>query len=530
MNALHRHHHGLSTRSVFLLTLIACAILLAPSLLWDFAYDQGTFAYGGHAVLEGSKPYLDFWDIKPPNIFYVYSAAFAFLGESVFAIRLFDYLNALLTIALLFELSVRLWTGTPWGRLSAVMTSIVWSLQYYIMGGWNTAQPETYAVPWLLLAVLLLLPEREGRKHEKLVKGALAGFAIGIAFYFKYTNGVFLILAIAMLWISTLRLKENHMPMLFSVIGGFVLSFGLQTIYLWAQGSLPELVSILSSTMSYRETNLSGSFGLEENLRTLAQNLDLLWLVVAIIGWSLWSLDHDARMKYESVLYQTLLTLGLAAVLSLFVIQLQNKGYTYHYAIALPWLDILIGAGIANLAQSLHRIDALPRGSNAAIVVILLLVGSYVWTSPEVLQPRVREVMDIAESRKTPNSYIEGDSLSNYVLHHTAHGESIFIFGFHPYIYWRTDRAPANRFLNTIHFKPTYVESEARSELVASLVQRPPKLLLVETEDTYTSQGDSFDDSRTTIRNRYPEIEALLATYYDSTARISDVIAYTLRQ
>ena len=531
MRAHDKHHTSLSTRTVFLLTLIGSAILLAPSLTWDFAYDQGTFAYGGAALLDGAIPYVDFWDIKPPNIFYVYSAAFGLFGETVFAIRLADYLNALLTITLLFELSIRLWTGTPWGRLSAVMTSLLTIVQYYIMGGWNTAQPETYALPWILLSVLLLLPERDVEWKEKMIKAALAGFAIGIAVFFKYTFGVFLLLALAMLWISTVRLKMNHTKLVFTVLGGFALSIGLQILNLWVQGGLDDLYRITTTaTLGYRDSNYSGSFGLEENLKTVAQNTDLLWLVVGIIGWSLWSLDHGARIKYESLLYQTLLTLGLAAALSLFSVQVQNKGYQYHYWIALPWLNVLIGAGVAHLAIALHKIDALPRGSNAWIVGIALVVLSYVWTSPGPLQARVAGLMNVAEDKLPANGYIEGDSLAQVVMNNSQPTDSIFIFGFHPYIYWRTGRQPANRYLNTIHFKPSYVSQESRSELVSTLIQKPPKLLLVETDDQYTSQGDSFDDSRTTIRNRYQEIESLLLTYYDSLTNVNGTIVYSRRQ
>lgn len=530
MRSHDKHHTSLSTRTVFLLTLIGSAILLAPSLAWDFAYDQGTFAYGGAAVLKGAIPYVDFWDIKPPNIFYAYSAAFGIFGETVFSIRLLDYINALITIALLFELSIRLWTGTPWGRLSAVMTSLLTIIQYYIMGGWNTAQPETYSMPWILLAVLLLLPERDVDRKEKMVKAGLAGFAIGITVFFKYTNGIFLLLALAMLWISTVKLKTNHSRLVFAILGGFLFSVGLHILHLYTQGGLDDLVNIgTTATLSYRDSNFSGTFGLEENLKALAQNVDLLWLVVGIIGWSLWSLDHGAREKYQSLLYQTLLTLGLAAALSLFVVQLQNKGYAYHYWIVLPWLNILIGAGVAHLATALHKIDALPRGSNAWIVGILMIALSYVWTSPGPLQARIDDLFSVAENERVANGYIEGDSVSNFVLANTSPAESIFVFGFHPYIYWRTGRQPANRYLNTIHFKPSYLSEQARIELVSSLVQKPPKLILVEMDDQYTSQGDSFDDSRTTIRNRYQAIESLLLTYYDPADTIQGVIAYTRR-
>ena len=71
-----------------------------------------------------------------------------------------------------------------------------------------------------------------------------------------------------------------------------------------------------------------------------------------------------------------------------------------------------------------------------------------------------------------------------------------FIFGFAPYVYWKTGRAPATRYLNTIHFKPLAVPRAERDELVTSLLRNPPELFLVETADRYTSQGNTNDDSR----------------------------------
>src|SRR5437763_16229593 len=108
-----QHNQRISTRVLFVV-LVGAAILLFPTIYWPFDYDQGTFAYGGTAILNGQRPYIDFWDIKPPNIFYTYATAFALFGKSVRSIRIFDYLNALVTIALLFLLATRLWKNTPW--------------------------------------------------------------------------------------------------------------------------------------------------------------------------------------------------------------------------------------------------------------------------------------------------------------------------------------------------------------------------------------------------------------------------------
>src|SRR5262245_40323981 len=131
-----------STRAVLLIILGAAALILLPTIFWPFDYDQGTFAYGGSAILDGAKPYIDFWDIKPPNIFYTYATAFTIFGNSVRAIRIFDYLNALVSIGLLYTLALRIWKNTPWRTHSAVFTSLAFVIQYYIFGHWDTAQAE----------------------------------------------------------------------------------------------------------------------------------------------------------------------------------------------------------------------------------------------------------------------------------------------------------------------------------------------------------------------------------------------------
>jgi hypothetical protein len=65
--------------------------------------------------------------------------------------------------------------------------------------------------------------------------------------------------------------------------------------------------------------------------------------------------------------------------------------------------------------------------------------------------------------------------------------------------------------------------------LVRSLTTNPPELFLVETADHYTSQGNTNDDSRSTIRLHYPEIERLLEQRYVARDTIQHTIAYFLR-
>jgi 4-amino-4-deoxy-L-arabinose transferase-like glycosyltransferase len=508
--------------------LVLAAILLFPTIFWPFDYDQGTFAYGGWAVLHAQRPYLDFWDIKPPNIFYTYAAAFALFGNSVRAIRLFDYLNALLTIALLFTLATRLWKDAPWRNLAAVMASLAFIVQYYIFGHWDTAQTETYSLPLLIGGLLLVIPRMASVFSNFLLRSACAGALIGISFYFKFPNALFLGLIAAAVWMYAR--KESRIKSIFWLSAGFIMAVGFESLYLALNGELLPLWHItISETASYVSSNYSGSFGFLQNLRAASQALDLSWIMVGVIGWTFWLIVRKLEEKDAASIFRSIMLLTLGCVIAFIAVQLQNKGYKYHYAILLPWADVVIGAGFAHCVCALSKLVQLPRWSIAVGTTLVLLASSFWLTSSFPLQDRFNELMNIANGKEMANGYIATDSISNYVIQHTKPNDKIFIFGFQPYVYWKTGRQPATKFLNTIHFKPKTVNKADRDELVTSLLRNPPELFLVETSDRYTSQGNTNDDSRTTILLRYPELEQLLLYKYWSQDTLQNTIIYHRR-
>jgi 4-amino-4-deoxy-L-arabinose transferase-like glycosyltransferase len=515
----------MSTRSVFLIVLGLSAVLLFPTVFWPFDYDQGTFAYGGWAVLHGAKPYIDFWDIKPPNIFYTYAAAFALFGNSVRAIRLFDYLNALVTISLLFTLAFRLWKTATWRNLAAAIASLVFIIQYYIFGHWDTAQTETYSLPLLIGAMLLVIPEKQSSLS---IRSVFAGALIGIAFYFKFPNALFGILIATALW--SYSGKEHRIKSLIYLCVGFIAAVGLESLYLAINGELLPLWQLTTSeTASYVSSNYSGSFGFLQNLRTSAQALDLSCVIIGIVGWCYWLISRRHEEKDAAAIRRSFLLLILGVVIALVAVQLQNKGYKYHYAILLPWADILIGAAFTHVVCAASKLIRFPRWSITVAILLILLVSSFAWTSRNPLQDRTSELMNIASGNEPANGYIATDSISNYVIEHTQPSDKIFIFGFQPYVYWKSGRQPAAKFLNTIHFKPATVPKAERDELVTSLLRNPPMLFLVEMGDRYTSQGNTNDDSRTTILLRYPELEQLLLYQYWPLDTLQKTIIYHRR-
>ena len=513
----------------------ASALLLFPTIFWPFDYDQGTFAYGGWAVLHGLRPYIDFWDIKPPNIFYTYAAAFALFGNTVRAVRLFDYLNALLTIALLYRLATRLWKDSQIQMLAAVFGSLAFIVQYYIFGHWDTAQTETYSLPLLIGAALCVIPSAPVSDRRIYIRSAIAGMLLGISFYFKYPNGIFLplIAAAVLLYIpKLLRIRS-----LFCLLAGFAAWIALESGYLALNHELLPLWRVTTSeTASYVTTNYSGSFTIFNNLRASSQAIDLTWIILGGIGCIAWIFYRKTRGHRTVDTLKPLVWSLFGVVLALIAVQAGNKGYKYHYAVALPWADLLIGYGIAWLIVMVPKRIRLPQWGVVTITFILLSTISYFVTSSYQLQSRSAELLRIASGNEPANGYIATDSLSNYVVQHSRPTDRIFIFGFQPYVYWKSGRTPATKFLNTIHFKPTTVPKAERDELVSSLLQNPPELFLVEVGDHYTSQGNTNQDSQTTIQLRYPELQQLLLekywpidTFHNNTGFAATYIIYQKR-
>ncbi len=263
-------------------------------------------------------------------------------------------------------------------------------------------------MPLLIGAMLLVIPQKESRLS---IRSACAGALLGIAFYFKFPNALFLGLVAVAIWLFTV--KDQRVRSILCLIVGFISVTGLESLYLALNGEfLPLWQLTASETASYVSTNYSGSFGFIQNLRTSSQALDLSWVIIAIMGWSYWVISRRHEEKDSGAIVRSFMLVLLGCLIAFFAVQLQNKGYKYHYAILLPWADLIIGAGFAHCICALSKFIRLPRWSITITIILLLLVSTYLLTSRNPLQDRFKELADIVSGQKPANGYVATDILS----------------------------------------------------------------------------------------------------------------------
>ena len=141
-----------------LATVLAIALgavaMRAPLFDLPLERDEGEYAYIAWRLGAGETPYLDWFDQKPPGVFFAYRAALALPGDPVVAIRAVAALFCAGSAVALFAL-VRALLGSAAAAGVAALLYVFLSADPLLQG--PIANTEIFMAPWILAAALLSL-------------------------------------------------------------------------------------------------------------------------------------------------------------------------------------------------------------------------------------------------------------------------------------------------------------------------------------------------------------------------------------
>lgn len=164
--------------------LIASALILLPVILFPISTDLSAFIQGGRILADGGHLYNDFFDVKPPFLYYFFGVLAKLFTNNLILYRIFEYFFVLTTLSISSTLFLKLTIS----RSTIKVFTILYSIAYVTLNYTNTLQTETlFFLPSIVYFYYILIDKRTVRT------GLFAGLWLGVIVGLKYTFGILLL-------------------------------------------------------------------------------------------------------------------------------------------------------------------------------------------------------------------------------------------------------------------------------------------------------------------------------------------------
>lgn len=567
------------------LILIAVIVGLAlPTLAYPLGRDQGEFATIARGMLDGKRPYIDLWNPKPPAIFLVYGAAMGVFGRTAPAIRAIDLLIFPLMALALYDIAARIASR----RAVGLWAILVFGAFYFTETFWTLTQNDGIALLPMLLAAacavraaqsqapsppLPLPPEAGGGARGERMRGVVAyafacGLLSGVVIWFKYPFVFFIAILPVIFCVSWRSWRPGRLfAFLLPFTLGFAIVMGAGAAWLVAIGAGDAWIESARVTSGYTALgfnlpDLLASFRIAINTRWMQWGA--LFVLAAIGGVALLMTraptsggageqDNDAdraRKPHEDTdsvlsppLYSPLLgkergsggegsgvILALWLLSGLAILISQAKGYDYHWLPLLPPLAMVGAIGIDRFTRSgLYWVKwSRPLRRIAQTVVALVLIGMLASLWPRYLEDGYCEIGCEASSTR----FIAGEfdareswAMAAFLRARVVTGDSLFIWGFRPEIYYLSGLNPAVRFIFQYPLVGDWYPAAWREETVEILWAALPPYVLVLQADYMPWVTGSHDDSATLLQ-QYDDLNDWLIFNYERDAQIGNFLIW----
>jgi 4-amino-4-deoxy-L-arabinose transferase-like glycosyltransferase len=483
---------------IVIIVLAALSVLL--QIKWSpanhkISVDGAVFAYGGARILDGDLPYRDFWDHKPPGVFYLNALAFWLWGGDAWGVW---YLAVVWTFAIAMSFYWFLKALVP--RAFALFCSIV-LLATFLQADYyeGTNMTEFYGLLPTILALYLTYYYLASNRKIALI-GIGGTFIAG--FLFKQTTIATALACITIIFYVDIRRKGFRRAikgiLLIAVVPVLVL---LSILLYW--GLNGALLDLWQATVEYNLSYAQASSGLRAlygSLRTLAANQSLqpLFILALGAGFALWvsrrSWKNLKRSETDQGLAElavewTYVTCFVALLAEVLILSIQGRGFGHYYVTLFPAL-------CATASYWFRYFLPVKDGSSVweglqGTLRALLLAVVFVWVVVVfgIIRPTSDEInafMENAPIRKPLRT-----DVGKYINSHTNPDDTVLYWNVGAEVNFETGRrSPSRYFYFQPLFQPGFQNAQRWSEFIDDIKTNRPVLLITMNNAGYAPMFD----------------------------------------
>lgn len=332
--------------------LIIALIYSLPSLGYPFGRDQAAHFYVGREWLHGLLPYRDIWDHKPPGIHLIHALSIAVFGAHQWSIRLMEIIG-LLAMGWIVAYIINQGAAHIRGLKGCIWVFVI-GLYFTCFDYWDSAQVETWEGLALIgsYAVIVNAP-------PSLLRAGMSGLLAGAAFIFKFPAAI-IGLAIALFGVLRTCKAAKKRPVthciffLFAFAGGALIITGIVGAYFACQGGLYDMIDLLYGFNAHYLQNKPSSADAAELWVSnfwfqdcrLWGSIICICVVAGIVLAARRKEMYTARRIFVGLFF---------CVCAAGSVWMQNKFYSYHWGVMLPFLVLCAGYGINECLKYFHR-------------------------------------------------------------------------------------------------------------------------------------------------------------------------------
>lgn len=402
-----------------------------------FERDEGSYCYIGQLVLEGKIPYLGFYEMKPPFLFYSYAALLFIFGQTVAAMHLAFLALNIITVILLY------FVGKKWlhKRSAGIVTAASYAILSLTPNASGFTVQSEHIISFLLAASLLLL--LSGFEKKRPIYFFLTGVLLCLAFLVKQNGIFFLAFAGTLIIYYPLRQKQFNRRQLLEQLGayfaGALLILVLTTIILIAQGSIREC---LFWTYSYARGYVS-----EVSLHDAADSFRNSFTGITDNNYCLWTLAAlgvilPVFFRKQSSLPNSIY-ISLFAFISFLAVFPGFHFYGHYWLFFMPSVALLVAAGtlsIQNIPSKYTRNAGIIAYGLFGVAVLYNVLAQRDYYFNHNDNNVLRAVYD-------ENPFPEAVVIGDYIKAHSTPSDSIAVIGSEPEIYFYTGlKCPSRHF------------------------------------------------------------------------------------
>lgn len=524
---------------------IGLTLAALPVLTYPMGRDQGMYANIARAILHGGLPYIDAWDIKPPAIYYIYAVDIAIFGGGSAALRVVDLLTVPLTLVGIYWLGKRLAN-----RRMAVLAMVMFSVFYFTEQFPSLTQSDTVVTLPMTWAVVCALHAADSppASRRALLWSIGAGTLCAATLWFKQYYALFVLVLVGYhLWVrlfaqlptTPLRAKVTAFPWkeaLAFALGGLPVGL-LPVLYFASNGVLQEMLYVAQGTARYNAQSFTSFQAFVDQMWNYVQFRWLQWgvLIVLALAWFVLKIAtiiqhrrsaNSDRQPVSNPQHSGLIILWLLAGLG-FVL-LQGKGFDTHWIPMLPPLVLLS----ADCAQRVLDWIAGIQTRRAwvvytlACVALLSILFRGMWFSALPYLAGHESLQDYyANFQANDLKPAESLQMIDWLRERVPAGDTLYIWGFRPEVYYLADLRPATRFL--AHFplvSPGYPPEWQQENVDTLWAALPPYVLVMQADEMPWVTGQHKDSHQLLVQ--YKQLSDWLAYNYVRDTQIGNFLIW----